>query len=80
MNFGRGIEKDSQKALEYYLKAANMGYMNAQFCLGYFYEMHSEYPESEKNSFYWYLKVESSRRWTINVGCGLLLWSRNWNC
>ena len=29
--FGRGIEKDSQKALEYYLKAANMGYMNAQF-------------------------------------------------
>ena len=34
--FGRGIEKDSQKALEYYLKAANMGYMNAQFCLGYF--------------------------------------------
>ena len=34
--FGRGIEKDSQKALEYYLKAANMGYMNAQFCLGIF--------------------------------------------
>ena len=28
-----------------------MGYMNAQFCLRYFYEMHSEYPESEKIVF-----------------------------
>ena len=37
------------------------------FCLGYFYEMHSEYPESEKIVL-WYLKVEvikemGNQRW-----------------
>lgn len=34
-----------------------MGYVNAQYCLGYFYEMHSEIENSLNESFYWYLKA-----------------------
>ncbi|PKY28235.1 HCP-like protein [Rhizophagus irregularis] len=54
--YGMGIIKDEKKAIEWYLKAANGGNLEAQFNLGICYQYGIGVDEDSKKAFIWYYK------------------------
>ena len=51
---GTGVEKDEQKAVEWYKKAAEQGYANAQSNLGWCYESGIGVGKDEQKAVEWY--------------------------
>ena len=54
---GQGTIEDLKVARSYYKKAAHLGYVRAQFWLGYFYETHLEIKNAAYRCSYWYRKA-----------------------
>lgn len=55
--FGKGVPQDYPKAVEWYLKAANQGYAEAQYRLGFMYESGEGVPEDDSKSIEWFEKA-----------------------
>lgn len=55
---GRGVRKDKARGLNWYVKAAEQGHINAQMSLGniYFKDNHKD-KETSRNGINWYLKA-----------------------
>ena len=54
---GRGVEKDEQKAVEWYQKAAEQGYAQAQKNLGVCYRHGTGIEKDEQKAVEWYQKA-----------------------
>ena len=56
---GLGIPRDSKQAVYWYTKAAEQGFANAQYRLGYIYDYGDgkEVPQDFKQAFFWYSKA-----------------------
>ena len=54
---GTGVEKDEQKAVELYQKAAEQGDANAQYNLGWCYESGTAVEKDEQKAVEWYKKA-----------------------
>ena len=54
---GTGVEKDEQKAVEWYKKAAEQGYASAQFNLAVCYENGTGVEKDEQEAVEWYKKA-----------------------
>jgi len=55
--YGRGVEKNQVRAVEYYRKAADLGLASAQYNLGFCYEHGYGILHSRRNAIYWYTKA-----------------------
>ena len=58
---GRGVEKNEEKAAEWYLKAAESGYAVAQFCLGMSYLNGNGVKQDKKKAEAWLTKAAMQR-------------------
>lgn len=54
---GEGVTQDNKKALEYFTKAAQQGFPQAQYNLAYMYE--NIFPDLEKAKF-WYMEASKN--------------------
>src|SRR5437660_956777 len=54
---GTGVEKDEQKAVEWYQKAAEQGYANAQYNLGVHYANGTGVEKDKPKAVEWYQKA-----------------------
>jgi TPR repeat protein len=79
-------KEDINKAIYYYLKSANLGFLPAQHMLGYIYwERKHGIPRNEKKSKYWYKRairnglVQSARNLALNYKeVNNLRWYKYW--
>src|SRR5689334_13332528 len=55
--YGIGVEKDEQKAVEWYQKAAELGNARAHYCLGCCYENGIGVEKNERKAVEWYQKA-----------------------
>ena len=55
--YGTGVEKDEQKAVEWYKKAAEQRYANAQYSLGVCYNNGTGVEKDEQKAVEWYKKA-----------------------
>jgi TPR repeat protein len=54
---GEGVNKDKVKTFQWYRKAAEQGYTNAQFNLGWMYEKGDGVSQAKEQAIYWYKKA-----------------------
>ena len=64
---GTEVEKDEQKAVEWYQKAAEQGYANAQCNLGVCYEHGTGVEKDEQKAVEWYQKAAEQGNWMQNI-------------
>jgi hypothetical protein len=55
--FGNGVEKDSEKAIKWYRKAADQGHAKAQYSLGVMYDSGEGVEEDDEQAVDWYRKA-----------------------
>ena len=58
--YGKEVEQDYDKALSYYKKAADAGYVKAQHSLGYMYKSGIGVKRDFDQAFFWYNKAAES--------------------
>jgi len=68
---GIGCVKDSPKAIEYYIQAADGGHASAQFKVGQFYERLLE-PEHQMEAFNRYKMAAEQHHWQARIALGHL--------
>lgn len=54
---GRGVEKNLEKAVEWYRKSAEQGYDRGQYCLAGCYEKGEGVPIDKEKALQWYKKA-----------------------
>ena len=54
---GKEVPQDFKQAVYWYTKAAEQGFANAQYRLGYMYDYGDEIPQDYKQAFFWYTKA-----------------------
>lgn len=54
---GKGVSKDNEKAVYWYIKSAEQGYAEAQYVLGHVYDMGVIAPRDISKSIYWFRKA-----------------------
>ena len=57
---GEGIEKDLEKALYWYQKAAENEYIKAQYDLALLYQEGKKIEKNFKKALYWYQKIATN--------------------
>ena len=67
---GRGVEKNLEKAVEWYRKSAEQGYDRGQFCLAGCFENGEGVPKDKEKALQWYKKAADQgfggAEWAIN--------------
>ena len=64
---GCGVEQSDERALDWYMRAANQGHLTAKFAVGEAFEEARGVPQSDEEACLWYYKAavegdEDSRR------------------
>ena len=70
--FGKGVLKDDKQALKWYRKAAEQGYVFAQFNLGVMYDNGEGVLEDDKEAVKWYRKAAEQRYAKAQLKFGLM--------
>ncbi len=67
---GEGVEKDPQKAIQWYRRAANQGNRLAQYNLGWIFEVGEDVPKAKNEAIKWYtLAAEQGDKYApFNLG------------
>jgi hypothetical protein len=71
-NNGYGVPQDNHTASNWYTQAAEQGYAEAQYALGYMYNNGYGVPENDKTAFNWYTKAAEQGNTDAQYGLGLL--------
>lgn len=67
---GRGFQKDTALALDWYLKSANQGYISAQTKLAYIYEKGDLVKQDHDRAFFWMNKASTDSDTFAAIGMG----------
>jgi TPR repeat protein len=70
--YGEGVEKDYQKAMEWYEEAAKQGNADAQFKLGYMYFYGEGVVQAYVKAFYWFEKAAMQDNAAAQYSLGLM--------
>jgi tetratricopeptide (TPR) repeat protein len=71
-HYGRGVEQDYQKAMEWYMKAANQNHAAAQFNIGWLYRNGQGVAQDYQKAMEWYMKAANQNHAAAQNNIGWL--------
>ena len=70
--YGIGGEKNLEEAFAWYLKAAEKGYSDAQYKVGYMYDNGEGVKEDKEEAFEWYMKAAKKGHTSAQCNLGYM--------